>query len=571
MGREKTRIKVEPRYVRQKKGLRPFQRETLGLIKNSEAKLIVVEAPVGSGKSHIFRNLIQNDHLQRNPIVFTYPTKILMDSQVEAIKKEFDKVAVWPDDRSTFPIESKGGINILKYSTDSIVKYMKEKPNAFESFKNRGKLIGAGLFDLSYGEHQVFVTTPDVLWLIYSMRYRGARMIQAQLNSALIFFDEFHTYANLHNFYNLLENLIAKSKVNKVILLSATPYTKRKNWSEIQGNLKENQILTEYVEFRNSESDEGGVIFNYPLDVELRNFRYTDRNATIRNIAEILNAIQAPAAIIFDSIFRLKHLKPEIQRLNDEFLVREWSGMKKDDDVPKLISHQEKVLILGTSAIEVGIDMKLITLITESSNWASAIQRIGRVGRMAYLADDDVRANKGYIFLFVNSRDTFNQMTKADTFSRYDFERVLQDSLPDPHAQMIGGELFRGDTYSFVLIDRYMERPVVYSQAIFSMYEVNESQIRNFSGSESDKRNILRNAGIKDEDLIDEVILRDRLVPIWGVIVSEGLRNRYDRILKTEEGEDPENVTIYTESNPAGFHFCREIKAKGHYPEEDLW
>jgi hypothetical protein len=162
-------------------------------------------------------------------------------------------------------------------------------------------------------------------------------------------------------------------------------------------------------------------------------------------------------------------------------------------------------------------------------------------------------------------------MTKADTFSRYDFERVLQDTLPDPHAQMIGGELFRGDTYSFILIDRYIEKPVVYSQAIFSMYEVNESQIRNFLGSESDKRNILKNAGIEDEGLIDELILRDKLVPIWGVIVSDGLRNGYDRILNIEKGEDPECVAIYTQSNPAGFHFYREIRARGRYPEEDLW
>ena len=60
-------------------------------------------------------------------------------------------------------------------------------------------------------------------------------------------------------------------------------------------------------------------------------------------------------------------------------------------------------------------------------------------------------------------------------------------------------------------------------------------------------------------------------MPIWGVIVSDGLRNGYDRILNVEKGEAPENVTIYTETNPAGFHFYREIRAKGHYPEENLW
>ena len=571
MSEVKSKIKIAERYVIQREGLRPFQRETLEVIKNSITKVIFVEAPVGSGKSYIIRNLIQNDHFQRKPIILTYPTKILMDSQVETIKKEFDNVAVWPDDRSTFPLESKGGINILKYSTDSIIKYMKEKPDAFDSFKNRGKLIGAGLFELSYGEHQVFVTTPDVLWLIYSMKYRGARMIQAQLNSALIFFDEFHTYANLHNFYYLIENLIIKSKVYKVVLLSATPYTKRERWIEIEKSLKKNRIQTNYVDFKNSESDESGAVFNYPLELELRNFKYTDRGMAIENITEILNIIHAPAAIIFDSIFRLKHLKPEIERLKNKFLIREWSGMKKDNDVPELIRNQEKVLILGTSAIEVGIDMKLRALITESSNWANAIQRIGRVGRMPYLSDNDMEANRGYVFLFINSRDTFNQMGKSNRFSRYNFEKVLQDTLPDPQAQMIGGELFRGDSYSFILIDRHLDNPVVYSHAIFSIYEVNESQIRNFLGSESEKKDLLKDSGIEDEGLIDEFILRDKLVPIWGIVISDGLRNKYDRILKIKKDVDPENVAIYTESNPAGFHFYREIKAKGRYPEEELW
>jgi len=44
------KIKINPRYVKEENGLRPFQMETLEAIKNSSAKLIFVEAPVGSGK-----------------------------------------------------------------------------------------------------------------------------------------------------------------------------------------------------------------------------------------------------------------------------------------------------------------------------------------------------------------------------------------------------------------------------------------------------------------------------------------------------------------------------------------
>lgn len=44
MSVERIKIKVEPRYVRQEEGLRPFKRETLEIIKNSKAKIIAVEA-----------------------------------------------------------------------------------------------------------------------------------------------------------------------------------------------------------------------------------------------------------------------------------------------------------------------------------------------------------------------------------------------------------------------------------------------------------------------------------------------------------------------------------------------
>jgi len=43
-------LKINPRYVREENNLRPFQKETLDAIKNSDAKLIFVEAPVGSEK-----------------------------------------------------------------------------------------------------------------------------------------------------------------------------------------------------------------------------------------------------------------------------------------------------------------------------------------------------------------------------------------------------------------------------------------------------------------------------------------------------------------------------------------
>ncbi len=573
-------LKIGPRFVRQDQdGFRPFQRQTLEAIKNSDARLIFVEAPVGSGKSYIIRNLSQDEHFQRKPIVLTYPTKILMDAQVESMRSELKKngkdIAVWPEDKN-FPVTG-DGVNMLKYSSDSLIHYFKEHPSAFDSFKNRGDLIKGGLFSLGYGKHQVFVTTPDVLWLMYSWQYKGAINLQAQLNSAIVSFDEFHIYANLYNFYNLLENLIIKSKVDKVLLLSATPYMKEKEWDAIEKKLREKDIPTLNISFKDSEAQEqNGVIFNYPLEANIHCFKFHDKDLTIQKIEDILKEIKTPAAIIFDSIFRLKHLKTKFLQYDEinggRFKIREWSGMAKDKDVPELVKNQDNVIVLGTSAIEVGVDMKFKSLITEAASWQNAIQRIGRIGRLKYFPDEDIQSNVGYLYLFINSRDVLNNLEGREYISRDDFESILQKNLSNPKDEMVSGESFRGENYNFLLIDSYLERPVIYSETIFCMYNVDESLCMNFYGSDEEKREILRKAGINDHDLIEELILRDKLFPIWGIVISDGLMDKYSRILKVEKFPDdnPRRITIHTELNPSGISFYKEKKKTDHL-EKSLW
>ena len=575
----KIRLRVEPRFVKEEvvdgQRIRPFQKETLDAIKNSDAKIILVEAPVGSGKSYIIRNLIMDEYFKGKTIVLTYPTKILMDAQVEAMKGE--NVAVWPDDKEIFPLEGKNSGNILKYSLDSLSQYFGEYPEEFDAFENRGEFLGGGLFKLEYGEYRIFVTTPDVIWLIYSKRYKGSHMLQAQLKEAIISFDEFHAYANLYNFYKLLENLVFKSKVEKILLLSATPYLRREKWGEIEQRLKEKRITTNEISFEESTAKEDGQIFNYPLNLSLYNFRYTDRSLCFNQISEILESIEMPAAVIFDSIFRLKHLKGSFEKLDEKnggkFKIREWSGMKKDDDVIELVRDQGNVIVLGTSAIEVGIDMKFRSLITEASNWASAIQRIGRVGRLQYSSNNHPDMNKGNVCLFVNSRDTFNRFEMEKRLPRKRFENALQETLPNPDSDFVSGEMFRGESYDFILIDKFIPKPVIYSETIFAMYNVDEQQCKDFYGSDEDKRGILRKEGIKDKNLIEEIIWRDKLSTIWGIVVSVGLADKYDRIIgvRKEPKDNPRHIIIYTNTNLGGFYFYKERPQYNSIENEDIF
>jgi len=554
-------LKIGPRYVKQENGLRPFQKETVEAIKDPDVKLITVEAPVGSGKSYIIRNLVTDSHFDGTPIVLTYPTKILMDAQVESIKKEMDNVAVWPDDANKFPLTGKSSINVWKYSLDSLSTYMKERPEEFDAFANRGELLSKGMFSIEYGEKKIFVTTPDVLWLIYSGKYKGCRMLQSQLNGALVSFDEFHAYSELWNFYNLLENLIFKSKVSKVVLLSATPFVRREGWKKIEKYLEEKRIKTTKIPFKNSESDEHGKIFNYPLNVRIFNFKYVDWTRSFPKILKILKNIETPAAIIFDSIFRLKHFKMFLKKnnLSQDIKFREWSGMIKDKEIPNLIKNQENVVVLGTSAIEVGIDMKFRSLITEAANWTSAIQRIGRVGRMSYLDDPNPKKNPGNIYLFIDSRDTYNKFNGKTSLARNEFEVMLQETLKSPSGLMVDGELLRGENFTFVLVDSHISKPIIYSESIFSMYDIDESDCFALYGSEREKKEILQYNGVLDK-YIDKIIIRDKLVGVWGVVKSDKLKKKYEKIIDVEKEPDdnPKRIRVITETNNTGFSFSKE-------------
>jgi superfamily II DNA or RNA helicase len=91
------KLSVEQKTVKEQNDLRPFQKTALDVLR-SEARLIMVEAPVGAGKSYIIRRIVEDDHLSGRPIILTYPTKILMTAQINALKKEIKSINHWPDE-----------------------------------------------------------------------------------------------------------------------------------------------------------------------------------------------------------------------------------------------------------------------------------------------------------------------------------------------------------------------------------------------------------------------------------------------------------------------------------------
>jgi len=491
-------LQIEPRFVKESNGLRPFQKETLDAIKNSDAKIILVEAPVGSGKSYIIRNLITDEHFNRKAIVLTYPTKILMDAQVGAMKRELSRsleVAEWPNDRFV-----KDGVNIFNYSSSTLVKYLQKI--GINDGLDKSELLKQVFLQLSfYSQKEAIVTSPDVLWLLVDKKvYKGSKRLQLYLNNAFVFFDEFHLYSNLSNFPKLVDDLL-ETIASKVILLSATPYQSK----ELEAIINKHGCAE--ISFSNSiagPKDEGKT-FNYPLDIEIYQFKYTRLEETLKKLKELIPKIEKPAAIIFDSVFRLQHLKRVIETMfGSKFKFIEWSGMEKT----KSSVLDDETVVLGTSAIEVGLDMQFKTLITEAAYWTSAIQRIGRVGRKT----------KGKAIIFTN-RD-FIPYAKDRIISRDLFEKeILKKALSDPIGVLVSGEMFRGDSYNFILKDNVTKKIIIYSESLFAMFDIEDCEEGWRIIDLNKKREVLEDWGINNGE-IERILLHDRILPFWGAVTG---------------------------------------------------
>lgn len=290
-------ISILSRTVKERNNLRPFQKATLDALRSGKATLIIVEAPVGAGKSHLVRRIIEDESLAGHPIILTYPTKILMNAQISALKKELLSIRHWPDEP-----ETSSGLTLFEYSTDALIRYIRNHPEIVRLDKS--EIIGEVLRSHQFlSRKNIIVTTPDVLHLIKQGFYRGSQRLEALLNKAIVVFDEFHLYTGLTNFAPLIDWL-ADSVAHKIVLLSATPTTNE----DLHGIFE--KYTTEKIEFKDSIGGKSDKIFNYPLYLYSEECRYTRTNVMLEQLKKYLTILPKPTAVIFDSIFRLRHLKP---------------------------------------------------------------------------------------------------------------------------------------------------------------------------------------------------------------------------------------------------------------------
>lgn len=385
----------------------------------------LVEVPCGFGKT--FAALIPSLVESRKKTFFVFPSNALVETQYNSVRT---RLAEW----------GYGKCAPLKLTGDDLLKHMTEL-----NYKNKGE----ALYDLLTREiENVIFTNIDIMFNILSQRYSKRREIVSNLKSSRVIFDEFHFYKNitavlLGAMYEKIISLFTED----VYFLSATPSAKILELLNAIHPVKTMLSLRESLSISPSDAKEVmfptqleiSPIFNEPDRIE-RALTFVSENFDNNPLGMvILDSIRD--AIIFARLLREKGFQ-------NVFL---YTGLKKEK-----LEGVEKGIIVGTSAIEVGIDKKVDYLFFEANDTTSFLQRFGRVGRkglgVAYASVDWDLYNSLSCFKSTSPVDRLpvldslsrneNRFNYAKLYLNSEFKEVINilDKLYDPEIKLTENE-----------------------------------------------------------------------------------------------------------------------------------
>jgi CRISPR-associated endonuclease/helicase Cas3 len=248
----------------------------------------------------------------------------------------------------------------------------------------------------SIEQKPVILTNPDIFHFITHFRYRNPAKSSETLPFALAdfpdlwVFDEFHIFG-CHQETAVLNSMTlirqATQRKKKFLFTSATP---REDFIQ---QLKQAGFKVVEVKGKYSSEDKPGYRqILQKVELEFVYLKDTDTlNWLSNNIALIHNSLEAETKgrglIIINSVALASKVVTKLQELLPDVIVREISGRcdrhEKDETRKLLVNEDKPVLVVGTSAVDVGVDFKIHLLICEGSDSATVIQRLGRLGRHA--------------------------------------------------------------------------------------------------------------------------------------------------------------------------------------------
>lgn len=338
-------------------------------IEQGKTVCIFLVTPTGSGKtlaSYAY------SILHNMPTIGIYPTNELIRDQETNLEKEYQRMQ---------------GLSKPVLRIDS--QQLDEWEIDLEQTSH------ADALEIIINWQKVVLTNPDILYFLAFGRYpershrvgQRRRLLESLAQYPIWVFDEFHLYnvkqsANIAFLASAL-HAINPNKGRVFIFASATPELEARFLLEDRLSLD-----VTVIEAKQTNSDQQRIVA-HPIVLTLvpANLNQWKGIDTIINnltlLHDFVNAYpEARVITIVDSVTGAMHLANTLKSAFADKSVGEIHGFSSDEERTEALRKQ---ITVGTSTIEVGIDLKDETekdmLIFEARTSSQFIQRLGRVGR----------------------------------------------------------------------------------------------------------------------------------------------------------------------------------------------
>lgn len=424
--------------------IHPHQAAMLDAWHLHDSFLLVTKTGSGKTAATVLPMALNLKTYNDNSALFVYPTNELIRDQERAIRE-------WLEQRLNRKVRVITPENSVGLVDDSDVELVRIDAKILEHFCEAWKLrTRKGKPDkgralerlLSTAKPKIVLINPDILYLIYGMRYGKSQSAIAALQAfQTVVFDEFHLYqgVELARVLYLIHAAREFGAFKRVVLLSATPHPEVRRWVDKLLNPFE---ITMETNTTHTISDMRRVAHDIQLST-LRSGRGKEVGIAQQKIGELLAQIKSlrtarkddkgyvPCVVILNSV--VKAIELEQHLLDSGWLPNQIVPIRgmSDRRVRQLTSDQ--LLVIGTSAIEVGIDFQCDYLVFEAGDAASFMQRFGRLGRHA----------PGQAFLIGSERECRAIESLPDEISRSQLEErvALTYENADAKAWFVGTEL----------------------------------------------------------------------------------------------------------------------------------
>ncbi len=339
---------------------------------------LLVVTPTGSGKTQAAAFPIL-DHGEA--AIFVYPTNALAEDQERSICRLLQRLGM-----PYYQLAADGQWDADAYRRARAV-LVRVEGQTLEQFRRLWHQTRKGQALAQLLSHQekplLLLTNPDTLFLMLALRYRAGFEILSRLQGFQnLVIDEFHLYGGveLAILLFMVHSLLRQEGfLRRVVFLSATP--QREVLDLLDRLFAPKSIVPNVV----PESHQPSRRVLHPVKLKVTSAprlveQMAGRIGAMRSGLKLSEAAPdfVPLVAIVNSVLSAIHLEDTLVRSGFD---RSELGIYRGLSDRAIREIRGKLLVIGTSAIEVGVDFDAEYLLFEAWSGPSFLQRVGRIGR----------------------------------------------------------------------------------------------------------------------------------------------------------------------------------------------